>query len=173
MTAPDIIPSAAAMDPAPVDVSDGLRLRLRDSGAVGGSVDGGWWPRTLDLRVELPPLLAEMYSADYDIHRVTYNVTGWDRAPHTVNVAGHLVKLAGYHAQNVATISLMDTSGCDGIDLVVVPPGTDAVVAGRALAVAGRDGDLHQAAEILQRANRPTTTRLSRTGCLDDLPFVS
>lgn len=39
--------------PGPVD---GLRLRWRDPGSSDEYIDGGWWPRSLDLSTELPPL---------------------------------------------------------------------------------------------------------------------
>jgi len=53
-------PAINPPEPAAINTSDGLRLRLRGPGVVGGFVDGGWWPRTRDLSIELPPLLVEM-----------------------------------------------------------------------------------------------------------------
>jgi len=163
-------PAINPPEPAAINTSDGLRLRLRGPGVVGGFVDGGWWPRTRDLSIELPPLLVAMYSAGYDVRRVMYNITAWDRAPRRMTVGGRLVKLGGFHTQNAAAISLVDPSGRQRIDLVVVPPGTDPVIAERALALAGRDGDPRRPAQILERANLPVPARLSRAGCLDDFP---
>jgi hypothetical protein len=46
-------------------------------------------------------------------------------------------------------ITLLDTSGWKRIDLVVVAPQTDPVTAERVLALAGLDGDLNRAGQIL------------------------
>jgi hypothetical protein len=164
----------ASLDPYPSETtastaSAGVRLRLRDPGAVG-FVDGGWWPRTVDLTIELPPLLAGMFSAGYDIRRVSYNLTAWDPPPRRLSVPGHQVRLGGYATQDPALISLVDTSGWHRVDLVVIPPETDPVLAGRALALAALDGDLHRAGQILQQARRQPSARVAHTGCVDLLP---
>jgi hypothetical protein len=172
MTSPGII---ASLDPYPSETTaatppTGIRLRLRDPGVAGGSVAGGWWPRTVDLTVELPPLLAEMYSAGYDIRSVTYNPAAWDRPPRRLRVPGHQVRLGGYRTQDTALISLVDTSGWQRVDLVVIPPETDEILAGRALALAGLDGDLHRAGQILQQARRQAPVRVVHTECVDLMP---
>jgi hypothetical protein len=61
-------------------------------------------------------------------------------------------------------ISLVDTSGWQRVDLVMIPPETDPVLAGRALALAGLNGDLHRAGQILQQASRQSPTRVSIPG---------
>jgi len=173
MTTLDFTPTLLTADSsAPIAVvePDGLRLRLRDPGSVGGFVDGGWWPRTLDLGVELAPLLTEIWSVGYDVRRVTYNLTAWNHAPRRIAAAGRLVRIGGYHTQDEDVVSLVDSSGWKRIDLVVVPPDTDPVVAERALALAGLDGDRHRAAEILRPADQTASAGLSRTRSLDDLP---
>ncbi|GAA4895310.1 DUF5994 family protein [Actinomycetospora straminea] len=40
------------------DADDDVRLELKPNMSRAGHVDGGWWPRSRDLRVELPALLA-------------------------------------------------------------------------------------------------------------------
>lgn len=71
-------------------------MPLRDPGDGDGYVDGGWWPRSLDLRVELPPLLAEVWSAGYDVFRTTYDLTAWHPVPpRRLIVWCRLVKLGG------------------------------------------------------------------------------
>jgi len=167
MTSPGIIASLESY-PSETTVATpptGVRLRLRDPG-----VAGGWWPRTVDLTVELPPLLAEMYSAGCDVRSVSYNLTAWDPLPRRLRVPGHEVRLGGYRSQDPALISLVDTSGWQRVDLVVIPPETDPVLAGRALALAGLDGDLHRAGQILQQARRQAPVRVVHTGCVDLLP---
>lgn len=151
--------------------SDRLRLRLRSPAHVGGFVDGGWWPHSRDLSVELPPLLAKMWSDGNDVFRVMYNLTAWDHAPRKLIVSGRLVKLGGFRTQDAASISLVDTGGWKRIDLVVIPPQTDPLVAERALALASLDTDPHRAGEILDRANRRPAGPI-RSGCIDSLPWA-
>lgn len=147
---------------------DGLRLRLRANLGTG-FVDGGWWPRSGDLSTELPLLLMAMWSAGHQVYRVTYDLASWDRSPRRMTVSGRRVKVDGYRS-DTSMLSLVDLSGWKRIDLVVIRPGTDAQVAHRALALAGLDGDLHRAPEILHRAASKRPTRLSRDGCLEPPP---
>jgi hypothetical protein len=158
-----VIPSSPGFS-----VPHDLRLRLR-ANLGSGFVDGGWWPRSDDLSVELPPLLMAMWSAGHQVYRVTYDVASWDRSPRRMTVAGRRVKVDGYRS-DTGTLSLVDLSGWKRIDLVVIPPATDAQVAHRALALAGIDGDLHRAPEILHQAVSKLPTRLSRDGCLEPPP---
>ena len=134
---------------APTLSPDGVRLRLR-ANLGSGFVDGGWWPRSGDLSAELPPLLKAMWSAGHQVYRVTYDLASWDRPPRRMTVTGRPVKVDGYRSDG-PTLSLIDLSGWKRIDLVVIPPATDAQVAHRALDLAGLDGDLHRAQEILHR----------------------
>src|SRR6478672_7732427 len=141
---------------APTLSPDGVRLRLR-ANVGSGFVDGGWWPRSGDLSAELPPLLMAMWSAGHQVYRVTYDLASWQRPPRHMTVSGRRVKVDGYRS-DTATLSLVDLSGWTRIELVVIPPATDAQTAHRALALAGLDGDLHRAPEILHRAaSRPPT----------------
>jgi hypothetical protein len=121
--------------------------------------------------VEVPPLLTAMWSAGYDVFRIVYNLTAWDPAPRRLTVSGRWVKLAGYRLQDKASISLVDSGGWKRIVLAVVPPQTDPVVARRALALAGFDGDPHRAAEILAQARTPAAA-VNRSGCVDLLPWA-
>lgn len=146
--------------------SDGLRLHLRSPANIGGFVDGGWWPHSPDLSMELPPLLTAMWSAGYDVFRIVYNLTAWDPVPpRKMTVAGRRVKLGGFRLQDKASISLVDPDGRRRIDLLVIPPQTDRLIAERALALAGHDGDQDRAGEILDRASKPagSINRSTRT----------
>lgn len=117
-------------------------LRLRGPGVADGFVDGGWWPRSLDLGAELAGVLVELFAAGYDVARVLYRLQAWDPAPRELTVLGRVITLEGWPTQEAASIGLV----------VVVPPDTDPVIAEAALCLAGLDGDLHPAAEILDHA---------------------
>jgi hypothetical protein len=68
-------------------------------------------------------------------------------------VSGRVVKLGGYHTQDTASVTLIDTSGWKRIDLVVVAPQTKPQIAARVLVFAGLDGDLHRVGQILDLAH--------------------
>ena len=147
-------------------------MRLRSPAHVGGFVDGGWWPHSRDLTVELPPLLVAMWSGGYDVFRVMYNLMAWDLAPRKLIVSGRLVKLGGYRTQEAASISLVDGGGWKRIDVVVISPQTEHLIAERALALAGLDADRHRAGEVLDHANRGPAAPVRRNGCVDLLPWA-
>ena len=147
---------------------------LRHPGDPGTFVDGGWWPRSLDLIAELPPLLMALEVAGYgEVRRVSYAMTAWDgRPPRKSPMLDRVVKLGGFQSQDPAEITLIDSSGWKRITLVVVPPGTDPAVARRALSMAGMNGDRHRAREILELARHPTAHAIE-SGCVDELAAAS
>lgn len=89
----------------------------------------GWWPRSHALTVELPPLLADMYAAGFDVTSVSYNLAAWDRSPSRLRVSGHQVLLDGNADQDAASITLVDSTTRSRAVLVVVPPQTAPIVA--------------------------------------------
>lgn len=139
-----------------------LRVLLRPATAgrrIERFVDGGWWPRTRDLTVELGPLLAAVEEAGYSrVLRVSYNIAEWDPAPRRLVLDGRMVKLGAFTTQAPASITLSGSSGWHNIDIAVVPPDATADIARRALEIAAREGDLHRAEEIIQLASAPAPT---------------
>ena len=132
------------------------QVNFADRGVFHGLVDGGWWPRSLDLAAELPALLEEMFAADFDVTDVSFNLYAWQPAPSQLRVSGHRVWLHGDVTQDEASIQLIDSTGLKPVLLVVIPPGTHPLVAENALVLAGQDGDLHRPDQILARAARQT-----------------
>ena len=98
----------------------------------------------------IPRLLAERYSAEYDVHRVE-----------------------GRRTQEVASISLVDSSGWRRVCLVVIPPQTDPVITQRALTLAGLGSDIHHADDIRERANRPVSPPVIHSGEVDRLSMAN
>jgi hypothetical protein len=82
------VPAVDPLEMTAPSTSLGVPLPRRSPGVVGGVVDGGGWSRSLALSIGPPRLLAERYSAGYDVHRVE-----------------------GRRSQEVASISLGDPSG--------------------------------------------------------------
>ncbi|HEU5356602.1 MAG TPA: DUF5994 family protein [Actinocrinis sp.] len=165
---PRSLPAAAAGSTSKAPA--GLRLRLRDPSAADGFVDGGWWPRSLDLSVELPPLVAELDRAGHEVTRITYNPAAWNPAPSVLAGPGRPVTLQGSAQQAAVSVSLADTSGAKRTELVVVPAHTDPRVAQRVLALARLGGDLTRIVGIIERANRTPSSAATPVGLPDPLP---
>lgn len=145
---------------------------LRHPADALGFVDGGWWPRSLELIAELPALLMAVEAAGYgEVRRVSFALTAWDgQPPRRSTMLNRVVKLGGFQSQDPAEITLVDSSGRQRITLVVVPPGTDPVVARRAMTMAGLNGDQHRAREILDLAHDPITLpHATKSACVDEL----
>ena len=123
-----------------------------DRAPFGGSIDGGWWPRSTALEAELPALLERMFAAGFDVTDVIYNSTRWEPAPCQLTMAGHRIHLHGNAVHDGASIQLTDSTGLKPVVMVVIPPSTEPLVAENALALAGRDGNLHRPDQIMVRA---------------------
>lgn len=152
-------------------------IALRHPGDTGTFVDGGWWPRSLDLIAELPPLLRAVEAAGYgEVWRVSYASTAWDPRPSRKGrMLNRVIKLGGFKSQDPAEIDLVDSSGWKRLIVVVVPPDTDPTVARRALRVAGLNGDRHRAREILDLAvvQHALSAHALESGCVDELAAAS
>jgi hypothetical protein len=139
----------AAAD-APPDRS--ARIRFRQPVSTAGFIDAAWWPRSLDLTAELPPLLDVLWTAAREITRVTYSVGAWNPAPRRLSIDGRSVRLGGFASGDPLTIRLVDAWRNDRLDILVIAPGTDPAVAQRALEFASGAGNADRAADILARA---------------------
>ncbi|HET6867794.1 MAG TPA: DUF5994 family protein [Solirubrobacteraceae bacterium] len=148
-----------------------LRVVLRRPGGVGTFLDGGWWPHSLDLVAELPPLLAAVEAAGYsEIRRVSYALNAWNGPPsRKAAMLDRVVKLGGFRYQDAAEITLIDSRGWRRVCVLVVPPTAAPPLAQRALAMAGTDGDRRHAREILDLAARSTPAHSTASGCVDEL----
>lgn len=77
----------------PVDHATGrLRLVLAPRPTPGG-VDGRWWPRTRDLAVELPALIAAVAQRFGAVDRVSLDPEAWYHRPRRATVGGRSVVL--------------------------------------------------------------------------------
>ena len=124
-----------------------LRLRLKPKAATTGEVDGGWWPRSRDLAVELPGLLAVLAVRLGRIERVSYHLGDWDPTPARLSVEGGVVRLGGYRTQHADTVDVL--AARQRVTLLVVPPETSAQAAHEALMTAGRRGNTDDVQALL------------------------
>jgi hypothetical protein len=143
------------MSAPPVLGENPSRIVLRpgtESNSADRCIDGGWWPRSLDLLIELPALVAVLSRTGFSAHCVVYRLHTWHETPRRTTIGGLRINLAGHRKQAVATVAVIDRSGQKRLELLVVPPQTEPAVARRALDIASRDGDCDPAEDVLRRA---------------------
>ena len=69
------------MVPIASQQSNPARLALCDRATHSGAVDGAWWPKSTDLRTELPDLVAILGLSIGAVRRVVYDPAIWPDAP--------------------------------------------------------------------------------------------
>ena len=142
-TQPAVQPPMATDRPLP-----GPRLQLATNTSLAGYVDGGWWPHSLDLSVELPVLVAGLAPRLGVVTMITFAPEAWQTAPSQLTIAGRGVLLAGSRGQDPYTVHV---SGSDGrqLTLLVIPPEASANPAHRAMMTASRSDNPDRPVAIL------------------------
>jgi hypothetical protein len=97
-----------------------LRLRLADNPGQQ-PLDGGWWPQSRDLTVELGDLVDHFPAKRGRIVRVIFSPPDWDDAPRRVPTARGYVK-AGFSPHDDTHVVVLMTSEREELCLLVVPP---------------------------------------------------
>jgi hypothetical protein len=118
---------------------------------------GGWWPRTRELALELPLLVAAFAERGVRITRVTYHPSLWLIAPPKLRLGGHTVRL-GWDREIDPNLVILRTEQDARIDLLVVPPDASATVAAQALAAAVEPENTMSPTAALLRAEGPVTS---------------
>lgn len=108
------------------------RLALCERDLTRAAVDGAWWPKSLDLRSELPDLLAVFGSWIGAVHRVVYDPSMWLPAPTRLIRHSEMVSLNPYRLVFSDTIYLVGTHSRDAV-LFVLPPSSSGEEARRLL----------------------------------------
>ena len=108
------------------------RLALCERDHTRGAVDGAWWPKSLDLSLELPDLVAVFGLWIGEVHRVVYDPSVWLPAPSRVIRRSEMVSLDPYRLVFSDTIYLMGTHSRDAV-LFVLSPTSSGEDAGRLL----------------------------------------
>lgn len=158
-TAHAIFPAIEEPQPSPSASVEPARFSFRQPVSTAGYVDAAWWPRSLDLTVELPPLLDALWTAGREINRVTYSLRAWVPAPRRIEVDGRTIRLGGFTTSDALMVRLSDAWGRERIDILVVPPSTDPAAAQRALLISAREDSHTRAAEILTEARADVSPR--------------
>ena len=133
-----------------------VRVSLRaDAGSGGSPFDGAWFPRSWDLAVELPELIAELDRRGVRVERFTYSLESWLPAPRKVAVPGRVVRTGGFRSMDPLAVCLTWAGGTRRADLLVVPPDTDVLTGARALRLCTRRG-LPSSPQMVLAAARST-----------------
>lgn len=123
-----------------------IRLHLRE---LSGSahLDGGWWPRTRYLALELRELVAALPPARGRVTKVLYSPPDWIVHSARVPVGGGHVIVTSFPRDDTHVV-LLTMSTRTVLRLLVVPPSLTAAEGVRALEAAADSGN-NQAAQIL------------------------
>jgi Family of unknown function (DUF5994) len=156
MTTAPLLPPVNAGSPDDASASAlPARISFRQPVSGSGFIDAAWWPRSLDLTTELPPLLEVLWTAAREITRITYNIAAWDPAPRRMRIENRTVRMGGFATSDPLTVRLSDAGGAERIDVLVITPTTDPALAQRALLLASEACSPYRAEEILIRAGDP------------------
>lgn len=129
-----------------------LPLRLRMAEHPGKDhLDGGWWPQTRELAVDLADLV-DHFPAQYGrVVRALVSPPDWDSTPRIVPVTGRYVKVGAFPRDDTHLI-LLKTSDRRTLYVLVVPPGFTSDQGDEALRAAAETGNAHTATEVLDAA---------------------
>lgn len=136
--------------PSPTTARVPLRLTLAEQ--PGRDVlDGGWWPQSRDLAVEIADLVDHFPAEQARIVRVLYSPPDWDPAPRRVPVATGWVKTGAFpHDDTHLVLLTTATSDRRVLRLLVVPPELTEGQGDEALLAAASRGNAHPAASLLR-----------------------
>jgi Family of unknown function (DUF5994) len=115
--------------------ADDDRIQLKQAGPRTGRVDGGWWPRSLDLLGELPALAEVLSDRIGTVSRVAYALDGWQPAPRRGRLGERIVRLEGFRSQDTRILHVTGANGTR-LSLRLVPPDTAREAARTALRLA-------------------------------------
>ncbi|WP_086563838.1 DUF5994 family protein [Streptomyces africanus] len=133
------------------------RLSLAPVGSAPPLLDGAWWPRSRDLGAELPSLIAVLDPLWGRITRVTVNPTHWPAVPRKVPVAGHVVKVGWFLAEQDPHELLLLSYRAGRWNLLVVPPRTPPESAARLMAAASDPFGTSTASRLMEEEARVRT----------------
>jgi hypothetical protein len=125
-----------------------LRLRLATHPGLD-RLDGGWWPQSRDLSVELADLVDHFPTASGRIQRAVVSPPDWDPSPRRIPVARGFVKVGSFPRDDTHVI-LLKMSDFRILRILVVPPGLTDSEAEEALLAASTSGNAHSAGSLLE-----------------------
>ena len=137
------------------------RLVLTPARARRAVLDGGWWPRSWDPVAELPGLVLALSARYGTIRQLMLNSVAWDSRCSRLAVGGGVVRVGWFTSVDPA-VAIATTYAGDQIDLLVVPPRTQAAAADKAMNEAADPANRTRARAILAALPRaPAQVRAS------------
>ena len=124
-------------------------LRLRMAQHPGHDhLDGGWWPQSRDLEVELADLVDHFPPELGQIVRAVYSAPDWDPAPNRIPTSRGYVK-AGRFPRDDTHLVHLKTSDRNVLRVMVVPPWMSADQGEEAMLAAATRGNAEPAESLL------------------------
>jgi hypothetical protein len=124
-------------------------LRLRIAEHLGSNhLDGGWWPQSRDLAVELADLVDHFPARFGRIVRALVSPPDWDSTPRRIPVAGGFVKVGSFPRDDTHVIHVK-TVDRTVLRILVVPPYFTDDQGSEALLAAATSGNAHSATDLL------------------------
>lgn len=106
----------------PTTPSSRSPLRLRMAAQSGrGTLDGGWWPQSRDLVVEMTDLVDHFPAERGRVTRIVFSPPDWDPGPRRIEVASGYVEVVSLPRADTH-LALLTTSDGQVLRLLVVPP---------------------------------------------------
>jgi Family of unknown function (DUF5994) len=141
--------------------SSGTRLALCERDHTLAAVDGAWWPKNLDLGLELPDLIAIFGLWIGAVHRVIYDPRVWLPAPTRLIRHSEMISLDPYRLVFSDTIYLMGTHSRDAV-LFVLSPSSSGEEARRLMCEVSASG-LPMNAGVLRQLVRQCASGIGRS----------
>jgi hypothetical protein len=141
-------PTDPTHPPQPAESRGALRLRMSDD--PGRDVlDGGWWPRSRDLAMELVDLADHFPASLGRVTRALVSPPDWDARVRSVPVDGGDVTVESFIRDDTHLIELSTTSQ-PRLRVLVVPPEFTDDQGEEALLAAATPGNAHAAIDLLE-----------------------
>jgi Family of unknown function (DUF5994) len=151
MSAHTVTAAASSPTVSSLTASAEPRVRLEFGGTQRTLLDGGWWPRSADPVAELPSLVLVIDVVHGPITGLVLSDTNWSPRPRRLAVNDRNLRLAYFASQPAALLTAFCDNGAR-VDLLVVPPETDGVVAGAAMTIAATSTNRIHVEHILPAA---------------------
>jgi hypothetical protein len=130
------------------------RLEMKPAGTATGSVDGGWWPPSLDPTTAFPELVPALHPWVGPVSRIAYHLGLSEPAPRKQTVDGRMIRYEGFHTIDPHTVTAIGTNA-RRVSLLVVPPPTPDDVARAVLRSAAGSDSTATATDILTSNGMP------------------
>lgn len=124
-----------------------LRLRMVDKPGVH-RLDGGWWPYTRDLVLEMGDLARNFPARHGRIISAVYSNPDWDTTPRVVNTGTKVVRMEPASDDDPHVLTVL-TSVDGRLSILVIPPRFTTGQGDEALLAATTPGNAHSGAEVL------------------------